>query len=248
MILMSICILAINYYLPPSSPSAPSAPTRPICSICPLLARLLHLPVCFIRPSAPPTSIRFQPSPYLLQPSLNQLPTPHVRLKFSTSHSHNPSVYYNYSNEKGVNKMQNVPKGIPRPLVKTNQAFIVISVILTWLTGQHWILALPLFAGLLGLLFGYNPIIKLAARFLTKERSHYVLEDWSQQQFNQSIAVFCLAGGLISFIVGWTIAAYIFTALVAVAATVAILGFCIGCFIHYQWRMYNYRRKQSSTN
>lgn len=90
--------------------------------------------------------------------------------------------------------MQNVPKGIARPLVKTNQAFIVISVILTWLTGQHWILALPLFAGLLGLLFGYNPIIKLAARFLTKERSHYVLEDWSQQQFNQSIAVFCLAG------------------------------------------------------
>ncbi|MDH6427110.1 hypothetical protein M2109_000466 [Paenibacillus sp. PastH-3] len=147
-----------------------------------------------------------------------------------------------------MNKMQNVPKGIPRPLVKTNQAFIVISVILTWLTGQHWILALPLFAGLLGLLFGYNPIIKLAARFLTKERSHYVLEDWSQQQFNQSIAVFCLAGGLISFTVGWTIAAYIFTALVAVAATVAILGFCIGCFIHYQWRMYNYRRKQSSTN
>lgn len=95
--------------------------------------------------------------------------------------------------------MQNVPKGIPRPLVKNNQAFIVISVILTWLTGQHWILALPLFAGLLGLLFGYNPIIKLAAKFLTKERSHYVLEDWSQQQFNQSIAVFCLTGGLISF-------------------------------------------------
>lgn len=72
-------------------------------------------------------------------------------------------------------------------------------------------------------------------------------EDWEQQQFNQSIAVFCLAAGLISFLAGWNIAAYIFTALVAVAATVAILGFCIGCFIHYQWRMYNYRRKQGST-
>lgn len=35
-------------------------------------------------------------------------------------------------------------KGIPRPLVKTNQAVIVISVLLTWLTGQHWILAIPL--------------------------------------------------------------------------------------------------------
>lgn len=144
--------------------------------------------------------------------------------------------------------MSNVhkPAGIPRPLVKTNQAFIVISVLLTWLTGQYWILALPLAAGLSGLLFGYNPVLKLAAYFLRKERSSYVLEDWQQQQFNQSIAVFCLAAGLVSFLAGWTIAAYLFTAMVALAATVAILGFCIGCFIHYQWRMYTYRRKQGS--
>ncbi|MEK5237084.1 DUF4395 domain-containing protein [Paenibacillus sp. FSL L8-0470] len=138
-------------------------------------------------------------------------------------------------------------KGIPRPLVKTNQAVIVISVLLTWLTGQHWILAIPLAAGLSGLLFGYNPVMKVGVNFLKKERSAYVHEDWEQQQFNQSIAVFCLAAGLISFLAGWNIAAYSFTALVAVAATVAILGFCIGCFIHYQWRMYNYRRKQGST-
>lgn len=144
--------------------------------------------------------------------------------------------------------MQDVSKGIPRPLVKTNQAFIVVSVLLTWFTGQYWIIALPLSAGLLGILFGYSPIIKLSAKLLTKDRSHYVLEDWAQQQFNQTIAVFCLAGGLISYLAGWTVAAYIFTTLVAVAATVAILGFCIGCFIHYQWKMYTYRRKQSSTN
>ncbi|MDF9839138.1 MULTISPECIES: DUF4395 domain-containing protein [unclassified Paenibacillus] len=140
------------------------------------------------------------------------------------------------------------PRGIPRPLVKTNQAFIVISVLLTWFTGAHWILALPLIAGLSGLLFGYNPVIKLAGTFLRKERSSYLQEDWDQQQFNQSIAVFCLAGGLISYLAGWTIAAYIFTAMVATAATVAFLGFCIGCFIHYQWKMYTYRRKQAASH
>ncbi|WNS45485.1 DUF4395 domain-containing protein [Paenibacillus sp. MMS20-IR301] len=137
-------------------------------------------------------------------------------------------------------------RGIPRPLVKINQAFIVISVLLTWITGVHWILALPLAAGLTGLLFGYNPVIRLTAGLLKKERSAYVLEDWEQQQFNQSIAVFCLAAGLVSFLAGWTVAAYIFTVMVAAAATVAILGFCIGCFIHYQWRMYIYRRKQAA--
>ncbi|MNI70882.1 hypothetical protein D3C73_1267210 [compost metagenome] len=137
-------------------------------------------------------------------------------------------------------------QGIPRPLVKTNQAFIVLSVLLSWVTAQYWILALPLAAGMSALILNYNPVIKLAARFLRKERSAYVLEDPEQQQFNQSIAVFCLAAGLLSFLAGWTIAAYIFTVMVAVAATVAILGFCIGCFIHYQWRMYTYRRKQGN--
>lgn len=135
-------------------------------------------------------------------------------------------------------------KGIPRPLIRINQAFIIVSVVLTWFSGQHWILAIPLAAGLSGLLFGYNPVMKLSATFLTKDPSAYLLEDWEQQQFNQSIAVICLAAGLISYLAGWTTAAYLFTALVAIAATVAILGFCIGCFIHYQWKMYSYRRKQ----
>ncbi|MEK4042947.1 DUF4395 domain-containing protein [Paenibacillus sp. FSL H8-0048] len=136
-------------------------------------------------------------------------------------------------------------QGIPRPLVKLNQAFIVISVLLALLTGLHWILAFPLAAGISGLIFGYNPVIRLCSPLLTKPRSAYVLEDPEQQQFNQKIAVFCLAGGLISFLAGWTLAGYIFTIMVGAAATVAILGFCIGCFIHYQWRMYTYRRKQA---
>ncbi|MNB69810.1 hypothetical protein D3C75_163480 [compost metagenome] len=140
------------------------------------------------------------------------------------------------------------PKSIPRPLVKTNQAFIVISVLLSWFTGAHWILALPLAAGISGLVFSYNPVIKLAGLFLRQERSSYLQEDWDQQQFNQSIAVVCLAGGLISYLAGWTIAATIFTAMVAIAATVALLGFCIGCFIHYQWKMYTYRRRQAASH
>ncbi|MCE3200818.1 DUF4395 domain-containing protein [Paenibacillus sonchi] len=91
-------------------------------------------------------------------------------------------------------------QGIPRPLVKTNQAFIVLSVLLSWVTAQYWILALPLAAGLSGLILKYNPVIKFAARFLRKERSAYALEDPEQQQFNQGIAVFCLAAGLLSFL------------------------------------------------
>jgi hypothetical protein len=137
--------------------------------------------------------------------------------------------------------MKQLSPSIPRPLVRTNQWFIVLSVVLTWVSGEAWILALPLFAGLFGLVFGYNPVMRLAKQFLRKHPSEYIPEDRSQQQFNQVIAVFCLAMGLIGYIFGWTVMAYVFTAMVALAAFIAILGFCVGCFIRYQWMQWKYR-------
>lgn len=140
--------------------------------------------------------------------------------------------------------MNEIIRSIPRPLVKTNQSVIVISVLLTWLTQNEWILLIPFLAGLSGILFGYNPIMQYAKRFLKKPMKSYVPEDWEQQQFNQKIAVFCLGAGFLSFLLGWNVAGYVFTIMVALAAFIAILGFCIGCFILYQWKQFQYRRAQ----
>lgn len=136
---------------------------------------------------------------------------------------------------------------IPRPLVRTNQWTILISVILTWTSGEAAILLIPLVANLLGILFNFNPIMKLARIFLIKEGKQYIPEDVTQQKFNACIACFCLAGGYLSFLAGWQIVGFIFTIMVAIASFIAILGFCIGCFIFYQIKQYNYRRslKQS---
>lgn len=138
--------------------------------------------------------------------------------------------------------MNDTLRSIPRPLVKTNQTVIVISVLLTWATGQAWILLIPFIAGLLGLFFGYNPIMEIAKHFLRRELKTYIPEDWEQQQFNQKIAVTCLGIGFVSFLMNWTVIGYVFTAMVATAAFIAILGFCIGCFILFQWKQYKYRR------
>jgi Domain of unknown function (DUF4395) len=133
---------------------------------------------------------------------------------------------------------------IPRPLVRTNQWVIVLSVLVTWVTGAYWILLIPFVAGLMGIVVGLNPIMRLAKGFLRKPLSEYVPEDRDQQQFNQIIAVVCLALGLIGYLIHWMLVAYMFTAMVALAAFIAILGFCIGCFIRYQWTQYRYRRAQ----
>ena len=133
-------------------------------------------------------------------------------------------------------------RSIPRPLVKTNQSVIVISVVLTWMSGLEWLLLVPFLSGLFGLLFRFNPIMQFAKLFLRKDPKSYIPEDWEQQQFNNKIAVSCLGIGFISFLLGWNTLGYVFTILVAVAAFVAILGFCVGCFIHFHWKQYKYRR------
>lgn len=134
--------------------------------------------------------------------------------------------------------MEKKLRTIPRPLVRTNQWFIVLSVLITWIFDQPLILAIPLTAGLMGLVFGVNPIMRVASLFLRKPSTAYIPEEWDQQQFNQVIAVSCLTIGFISFLVGWSIVAYIFTAMVALAALIAILGFCVGCFIRFQYQQF----------
>lgn len=136
-----------------------------------------------------------------------------------------------------------MPNAIPRPLVRTNQWTIVLSVLTAWITGYYVILALPLLSGVLGLVWGYNPVMRIARLFLRQAPSSYIPEDAEQQKFNQVIAVTFLAIGLVGFLMNWTVFAFISTALVALSAIIAILGFCVGCFIRYQWMMFKHRRQ-----
>ncbi|MGE7842534.1 DUF4395 domain-containing protein [Lysinibacillus sp. NPDC093712] len=135
-----------------------------------------------------------------------------------------------------------LPHAIPRPLVRLNQWTILLSVILTWLTGFEWILAIPLVANLLGVLCNFNPIIRFGKLFLKKASTAYIPEDAQQQKFNSSIASICLAGGLVAFLFNWQVVGYVFTTMVAIASSVAIAGFCIGCFLHFQLKQWQYRR------
>lgn len=134
------------------------------------------------------------------------------------------------------------PVSIPRPLVRVNQWTIFMSVVLTWVTGFYWILLLPLIANLSGVLFGLNPIIYFSKGFLKKDPSQYIPEDVGQQRFNSTIATLCLALGFLGYVFSINALAYTFTIMVAVASFVAILGFCVGCFIHFQFNQFKYRR------
>jgi len=131
---------------------------------------------------------------------------------------------------------------IPRPLVRFNQWTILLSVLLSWITGYAWLLAIPLVANLLGVFCHFNPVIRFGKLFFRKAPTAYIPEDAQQQKFNSSIASICLASGLVAFLCDWQVVGYVMTTMVAIASSIAIAGFCIGCFLHFQLKQWQYRR------
>lgn len=135
---------------------------------------------------------------------------------------------------------------IPRPLVRVNQWIILLCAISAMVFQLSWFLAIPLLANLLGLIFNFNPFMKLARLFLQKNPSAYIPEDVTQQKFNSTIAIICLTLGLIGFLTGFSIIGYLFTIMVALASGIAILGFCIGCFLFFQINQFKHRIKKQA--
>lgn len=133
-------------------------------------------------------------------------------------------------------------QSIPRPLVRANQGSIVLSVVAYIATGSWGWLLIPLLSGLSSLVLGIHPILEIAKRFLRRPLSAYVQEDKQEQRFNQILAVVLLSGSVISAMMGWSVMSFIMAGMVFMAALVAMLGFCIGCFIQYQWRLYRHRQ------
>ncbi|WP_391118102.1 DUF4395 domain-containing protein [Psychrobacillus sp. L3] len=139
-------------------------------------------------------------------------------------------------------------KTIPKPLVTANQWTIILSVIIALSTQSAWILFIPLIANLSSLLTGVHPILIIVKRFLSKPANQYIQEEYTQLRFNQWLAVGFLLVASISFLLNWSILFNIATIMVGLAALIAILGFCIGCFVRFQYKQWKYRRTKSAAH
>ena len=130
---------------------------------------------------------------------------------------------------------------IPKPLVQTNQAFIVVTVIMALLLHPA-ILLLPFVVGAYTLFTKKNPVILWSRRFLKKPMASYQQEDRDQQLFNQWIATICLGLSFLFFSVGLPLLGFAFSIMVIIAAGVALMGYCIGCTIRYRYMMWKHNR------
>ncbi len=133
--------------------------------------------------------------------------------------------------------------GIPMPIVRLNRITLVTGVAAAILLQAPWISTI-LFALILpAVLFGRrgSPIYQIGRRLLAKQIAGEEQEDQQLMRFNNSIAAVLLGGAQIAFLLGASTVGYILMGMVGLAALVALLGFCLGCFLYLQFKL-NTRR------
>ncbi len=129
--------------------------------------------------------------------------------------------------------------GVAMPIVTLNRWILVIGISLGWLLQQPLLTTLLLLL-LIPAVLGrqrWSPITNLGKWLFARQIATAEREDARLMRFNNTIAVLLLFAAQLAFaaglpLVGWTVAG-----LVVVAASVALAGFCVGCFLYYQFKL-----------
>lgn len=133
---------------------------------------------------------------------------------------------------------------IPMRYIKTNQAGIVVFALLSVLLAQAWPLVVLLAVQVAGLATRgrLNPFVALARRAFAGNPGKETQAE-ELQRFNNILAVLFLTAAVVSFAFGWATAGLVFTLMLIVAAGAALLGYCIGCTIYYQYKRLSARSR-----
>ncbi|TXK85435.1 DUF4395 domain-containing protein [Paenibacillus sp. N3.4] len=133
-------------------------------------------------------------------------------------------------------------KEVPISYVKANQAGIVIVVLLSFALQLPWLIGILWLIQVVGLVFGgkWNLFVAITRRFIRVKAGYTQAAELTR--FNNVLAVLFLTLSLLSFAVGWQVLGYIFTVFLLAAAGAALLGYCIGCTIYYQYKQLRIRR------
>ncbi len=137
----------------------------------------------------------------------------------------------------------NYSTGIPMPIVTFNRAFLTVSILLSMLVQQAWMLTIIFLILLPTTLFGrkYSLIYFLGNFIFKTQIKGAETEDATLQRFNNTIATTLLGFAQIAFAIGLPIPGWVFAGMVAVASGIALMGFCVGCFLFYQFKLQRYR-------
>ncbi len=132
---------------------------------------------------------------------------------------------------------------IPLPIVKLNRWAIVITVV-TALALRQPLLTTALFLVIASAaVFGSRGslIYFIGSRVFARQNASAETEDRRMMRFNNSLAAIMLGVAQIGFLARLPLLGWTFSILPALAAIVALSGFCFGCFLYYRYKLERYR-------
>ncbi|MDN4604949.1 DUF4395 domain-containing protein [Paenibacillus sp. F6_3S_P_1C] len=132
---------------------------------------------------------------------------------------------------------------VPMRYVKANQIGIVLFVILSFLFNQPLILGALWIIQVVGLASRgkLNLFVQIGKAVLTGKGTE--TQAVELQRFNNVLAVLFLTLALVSFGLGWQVAGYIFSSMLLLAASAALLGYCVGCTVYFWYKQLRAGRK-----
>lgn len=129
---------------------------------------------------------------------------------------------------------------VPIAKVRSNQIGIVLTIIIAIALDIQWLIAILWLIQILTLLLGSgaNVFVTLLEPLAKKLYGTKQTEAQELVKFNLSIGMTFLTLSLICVSLQWKLAAYIIAGMMGAAALAALLGYCIGCTIYFQYKKY----------
>ncbi len=140
--------------------------------------------------------------------------------------------------------------GIPMPIVSLNRSVLLTGIVLGIILQQPLFTTALFLIVLPAVLWGQKAslIYMIGSRLFRKQNKTATTESPILMRFNNSIAVIMLGMAQVAFLFNATTAGWVLSGIVAVAAFVALCGFCFGCFLYFQFNLQRYRLFGSKNN
>lgn len=169
---------------------------------------------------------------------------------FSFSFEHQQPITIKEHHIMSTSSSSHAYPGIPLPIVTLNRVVLLTGITAAIVFQQPLVTTALFFIILSAVVFGPKGslIFFTGSRLFAKQNLNAKTEDPKLMRFNNSIAAILLGGAQIAFLLGAPLAGWILSGFVAVAAAIALAGFCFGCFLFYQFNLQRFKLFGSQQN
>jgi hypothetical protein len=139
-----------------------------------------------------------------------------------------------------------LPEGcndIPMPIVLLNRWTLLLGVVAAVVLQQP-LITTALFAILAGAaIFGSRGslIYQIGSRVFARRNATAETEDRRLMRFNNTLGAIFLGLAQIAFLAHAPLAGWILASFAALAAAIALAGFCVGCYLYVRFKIERYR-------